>query len=204
MRLNMSNLGREEGADVDPDTIYYLKTSKPHIKDISVSGPYYPWEHLTIQVVRRLEHEGSTAGVDSFIEMIEDGTVAVLAHFKAPLPDGNIIRFDIIREKNAEVARIWPGDVWFVKVSEPDMNDRSVTTEYPPMHAVELRGTFRTKEEANQRAREVVDEMKEEAGRNAHVTRHLENGLFQGMVIAGRRYAKLIEVVHDQGQIVSR
>ncbi|KAF2865307.1 hypothetical protein BDV95DRAFT_612703 [Massariosphaeria phaeospora] len=41
-RLNLAGLLQEPGttATPDPDMIYYLKTSKESIKDISISGPF--------------------------------------------------------------------------------------------------------------------------------------------------------------------
>lgn len=40
------------GSSGDTEAIYYLETSTPHIYDISASGPYYPLEAISPQVLR--------------------------------------------------------------------------------------------------------------------------------------------------------
>jgi hypothetical protein len=48
--------------DIDPDMISYLKTSKPHLKDVSISGLFYSLQTIFGQMLMRLRIEGSTEG----------------------------------------------------------------------------------------------------------------------------------------------
>lgn len=57
--MNMRNGGATQP---DPDTFYYLKTAKPHIHDISISGPYYPFDNIVEQIRYRLTLERSQWG----------------------------------------------------------------------------------------------------------------------------------------------
>jgi hypothetical protein len=161
-------------------------------------------EGLIAQVSTRLIKEKAYEGMDTFIEMVESGVIAGLHHFNAPLPDGNVMRFDILRESNAEVARHWPCDVWRVTVMSPNIYSEATpaTPKYVEVEDMEVRGTFRNKEDANQRAGQVLEELKVEAGGRASLDKKiLENGLFQGFVTAGRRYGKVVQVDHDKGEI---
>lgn len=48
-------------AKVDPNTIYYIKTIKPHAHNIMICGPYYPISVVRSQMVRRLLKYSHTA-----------------------------------------------------------------------------------------------------------------------------------------------
>ena len=55
---------------LNSDCIYYLKTSKPHIKDISISGPFYPVDSIIEQMKARLIIECSTEGLRALEEIV--------------------------------------------------------------------------------------------------------------------------------------
>ena len=201
MRLNMGSLmGRGEEAEPDPETIYYLKTSKPHLQDISISGPFYPLKNVVEQMLYRLTVEKSDQG-ERMLEEIMSVGLESMEHINAPLPDGNIMKLQLLREKNAEVARKLPGDVWKVTVMTPDMGG-NMSGEHPPIKQMDIHRTFTTKEEANEAAGQLLEELKAKAGRKARVDKTTPYGLVEGFLITpGTDQAKIVQVLHDDGSV---
>ena len=187
----------------DPDDIYYIRTSKPQIQDISVSGPYYPLEHVLPQLRFQLDEEKSVEGKKILDDIVSGGDLSRVHHFTAPLLDGTIIRFEIVREKNAAIARSLPTSVWYVVVATPIVDGAELAEgKYPPMEDIELRGTFRTKREANKAATKAMEEERIIAGDDARVEQSEAQGLVTGLVIVpGCAETKIVEVRHYDGAI---
>lgn len=194
-------LESQGGPEVDPDVIYYVKTSKPHIQDISISGPFYPYETVLHQLLGRLRMEKSKEGECALDDIVYGGGVVHLESFNAPLPDGNIMKFQLLREKNAAVARSLPGEAWNIIVASPSMNRAGRTAGLGRVEDMDVEATFRTKAEADRKAEQVLEELRVEAGEGAHVER-VPGGLMSAVVIprpgSGRKI-KLLEVRRDDG-----
>lgn len=79
MRLNWPLTG----ARPDPDVIYYLKTTKPHVQDVSISGPFYPLSDVELQLRNRMTMERSTGG-PTLDDLILSGGLPSMEHFNAP------------------------------------------------------------------------------------------------------------------------
>ncbi|KIW62436.1 hypothetical protein PV04_10609 [Phialophora macrospora] len=198
--------GHDESArSPDPDVIYYLKTSKPHMLDVSISGPYYPLDEVLDQLHARMEIEGSTGG-DTLDDLVSSGAFPNVEHFNAPLPDGNIMKFQLLRERNRDVVRALPCKVWNVSVACPNMGvgDSGPGSRYPPVEDMEMRGTFLTLQAANTEAERVLGELKAEAGTSAVMQKSYRDGLVEGFVVSSRgrtARAKAVQVRCDDGQI---
>jgi hypothetical protein len=197
----MGSFGHPDG--IDPDVIYYLKTSRPHLKDTSISGPFCPLDTIYEQMFSHLARERSTDGQRTLNEIIDTGGIAMLQHLNAPTADGNILRFEILREKNAEIARILPGEVWNILVGT--MKQESFHDDTPNVIEMEIRGTFRTREAANEAAaKRVLQDLKEDGGAKAIVNREEKDGLVCGGVAyreGGKAIVHTVECRRDTGQI---
>lgn len=211
MRINMGAFLQntaEEQSPENPDTIYYLKTSKPHIHDISISGPYYPFEMIFGQLLYRLRTENSVAGERTLDDLVRDGVIASIEHFTAPLPDGNIMRFHLLRERNPMVARHLPGEVWRIVVATPLLDSGGIAVVLsngsPQLENMNIHATSITRTEANRAAGKLLDELKEQAGAGARVSKKEIDGLVHGLIIPrtnSQFKAKIVQVSRDDGQI---
>ena len=188
---------RNTVSEPDTETIYFVKTSKPHIQDISILGPFYLVEDAHMQLLMMLRREKTSVGEEMLHDLVNDMGLASMEHLNAPLPDGNIMKLQLLREKNAEVARILPGEEWKILVATLIMtSDRS--TEHPRVKKLKLRGTFTTKEEANMAAGKVLKDLKAKAGRGASMMKTTETGLVLGMVtVPGTDDIKSVEIRYD-------
>ena len=86
MRFTMGG-GLGHPGDIDPDVIYYLKTSRPHLKDTSISGPFYPLDTIYEQMFGHLARERRIEGEQTLNEVIATGDIAMLQHLNAPTAD---------------------------------------------------------------------------------------------------------------------
>jgi hypothetical protein len=201
----MRLIGLPGGDEPDPDVIYYLKTSKPHMLDVSISGPFYPLEEVFNQLHTRMEMEESTGG-DMLDDLVFSGAFPNVEHFTAPLPDGNIMKFQLLRERNRDVVRALPCKVWNITIASPNLSvgDSGPGSPYPPVEDMQLRGTFLTSQAANIEAERVLRELKAEEGRTAVVQKSYRDGLVEGFMMSGRgatARAKVVQVRYDDGQI---
>ncbi|KIW44146.1 uncharacterized protein PV06_05179 [Exophiala oligosperma] len=205
MRLNWHPWGGP-----GPDTICYLKTSRPHLKDVSLSGPYYPFDRVFGQMFHHMAANHSPDGHNTLTEMLMAGTANSLQRLNAPLEDGNVMHFELIREENPEVARRLPGEVWcvFVATPHPDMYSRTERRPEGFIEAsdMEVRGTFTTGEAANVAAIEILEKLKAEAGPQAGIARQDADGLVKGGVYTrqgGTLSIKLVEARHETGSVTN-
>ncbi|EXJ54609.1 hypothetical protein A1O7_09950 [Cladophialophora yegresii CBS 114405] len=129
-----------------------------------------------------------------------------MEHFNAPLPGGNIMRFQLLEETNREVARALPCKVWHVAVARPNVRggDIGLGSQHPPAEDMEMHGTFLTSQEANSQAERVLEELKAKMGSTAVMQKTYSDGLVQGFVLSGRGStvdAKMVQVSCDDGRI---
>ena len=98
----------------DPDEIYYIKWTKPHLKQAMIMGPFYPMAQALMRLLVLIKREKSEQGEQLIDDIVSNGGEAAingLERFNAILSDGNIMKIQIVREKNAAVARVLPGEV---------------------------------------------------------------------------------------------
>ncbi|KAK5257983.1 hypothetical protein LTR20_002661 [Exophiala xenobiotica] len=196
MRFTMGSFGHPDG--IDPDVIYYLKKGRPHIKEVLISGPFYPLQTLYEQMFGSLARERSIEGEQTLNEIIDTGSIAMLQHFNAPTADGNILRFEILREKNAEVARILPGEVWYLLFGI--LEQKGFLDRNPNLTEMDVRGTFRTCEAANEAAKRALQDLEEGGGPDTVVTRVERDGLACGSVTyreGGKIIVQTVECRHE-------
>ncbi len=202
-----------EGDDDDDDddiidTIYYVKTSKPHLNDVALAGPFYPLEDALVHMLEKLRAHDSVAGesmLDDLVSSYEGGRrFAGFIHLNAPLPDGNIMKIELLDEHNPRVARGLPAgdDAWYVAVGEPILRDdgaRRAADGHPPVRDMNVHATYTTKEEANAAARQVLQELKTDAAGDdrAVVETNSTRGLVYGfVVIPGTHWSRIVQVQH--------
>jgi hypothetical protein len=187
------------------DTIYYVKTSKPHLKDIAISGPFRRLQDVLPHLREKLRSEGSVAGESTLDDLVFDGRPTNFVHLNAPLPDGNMMRLELLAEENAEVARSLPGDAWYVVVAEPFLGRTGGGSSdgTPPMKDVQVHATYKTEQEANGAAQRVLQELKADAGNGAFAQTGSQGGSFGGVVFApASRWSRMVQVNHDTGRTV--
>ena len=188
-------------------TIYHLKTTLAHLNDISLSGPYASPAALTQQIKFRLAQAKATEGEASFADM--EKYVGGMAHFKAPLPHGNVMRFEILKEENEAVKRAIPGETYVVVSAKPvmsaamaGMGGSESEDGRPPLEEMDWHGTFVDKGEAERRVRAVLEKFK--GGMEGGVVRMLEEKRAFGFVSgrASEDGMRIVQVTVDPGRIV--
>ncbi|KAI1630037.1 hypothetical protein EDD37DRAFT_604901 [Exophiala viscosa] len=192
----------DEPALADPDTIYYVKTSKPHIHRVTVSGPYYPLQNIFPPLLRQLRDAGSVEGERTLDDIVYGGgdeALLSLQYFHAPLPDGNIMKLELIREQNAQVAHSLPCEVWNICVNTTTGDeDLMETLGHPPVSDMEVLESFVSKDEAHAAAKGYLQRLKAEMGPDAVLHEGEMDGLLHGDVgLPGSDEFKILEVKHQ-------
>lgn len=211
MRLNKNAFFGEAARDFDPDILYYLKTSKPHIGDITISGPYYPIDNMIEQIRWRLSQENSPQGSRTFEELLEAPGIGGIEHLNAPLPDGEVMRLQIQRERNAEVAAALRGRApgtplstykVYETVPDPSTHDANYEHEedFVPLREANIHATFTTKEAATRSATDLVKEW-ERRWPDCRGTTMMQDGLLAGGLVGpDREMRRMFQVMHDDGR----
>jgi len=198
----------DDQGEVEQGMIYYLKTFKPHLRDISISGPFFPFNTIRNQMIVRLKLEGTKPGISAFIELTARAALVYTQHMTTQLPDGNIMRFQITKEHNAAVASRMPCDTWCVVTSTPVVDNAgnpvrlgATGAQIEKMDTVK---TFVTPGEANMAAVLLLDELKVKAGPTARHHQREEGGLVVGAVKPGQgsnEGLQYVMVAHDSGVV---
>lgn len=203
MRFNYRSHRDEDGLPAPhPDDIYYIKWSKPHLEQAAIVGPCYETEQIMTHLLLLLRRHKSVQGEETLDEIIFGGGDGALfhrlEHFNAVLPDGHIMKVEIIRERNAEVASALPGDVYGVliaTVSTALIRNMDENASPPREKDMEVYATFKKLEEANQAAEEVLRGLSSQAGRGSEVERLDVEGRFAGFIfVPGSTETKMVEV----------
>ena len=163
-----------------------------------MSGPYYPLENIFLHVIRLLRTEKSVEGEKTLDEIFCSGAEAVfgIEHFNAVLPDGNMMKIEVLREENPEVVAALPGDVWCIvatRSADADVHLADSDTRLK-MKEMVVRGTFTTNYEANRAAERLLQYLKLQAGWDAYINRHDSNGRVCGNVIPPGVRFEMVEV----------
>ena len=146
------------------DTIYYLRTSTPHLHDISVSGPYKDLN----EVYHQANHNFGTEcepGQNALQEFVRDGRPIGFMHISSPI-DGDpnrIRRIELIRRTDAEIAARFPCPVWNVVVSEPLLTAAGKPHPGPfdsvAMKSMDVHGSYLTKPAAMAAAQTALEDL---------------------------------------------
>ena len=119
MRINMSDMramaneNRETNPQPldlnaqEPNTIYYLKTTHRKLNAVAIKPPTPRFTDVLDMMCEILQDYGSDSGLDAIHELANSPGFGprTLVFFNAPLADGSVLRFDIIREEDAEVSQ---------------------------------------------------------------------------------------------------
>ncbi|EXJ78730.1 hypothetical protein A1O1_09132 [Capronia coronata CBS 617.96] len=196
--------GEHDDDEPDPDVIYYIKTTTPHIRDVSVSGPYSKLEDVLEQLLVKVRIAKSKDAERTLDEMVYSGQAPALVHLSCPLPDGNIMKLELLKQKNPEVARHLPGSVWYIIVATPFLDRTALgRSGCVPVQDLDLYETFTTKEAANAAASRLLKWLKAEEGVGALMQELVgDGGRLNGFVMsADRRSTRMVQVNHDDGRI---
>jgi hypothetical protein len=199
----------------DPDTVYYTKTSLPHVLDVSIARPFYPLEKMVEHIQSRCGKEGSLPALRVLKETIENVGIVSLEHLLAPLPGGEHMKIEIVREKNVNVAAFLrncppgtPRPVFMVlkQVPHPELEKimaGSWPFEYVPTLDFEVIKSLLSKETANEEASRVLDSWKADKQPGDTAFGGLHEGLFLGQLLDRNRVQKQLLLVHkDDGKVV--
>ena len=158
----------------------------------------------------RLVAEESDSGYYYFEWLLEEVTVTGISNVRAVLPDGTMMTFEIIPERNPEVAVVMrsnpgqPKGIYKLLVTEHDpllIEEGSVRVggeDFPPVKQANVFGTFTTKGAANRAARELAEQWKREGYKT--VTRSIEGRVTAGAAVGSSSTPILMcEVSRDDG-----
>ncbi|CAK1362467.1 unnamed protein product [Cercospora beticola] len=174
-------------AEEETDTIYYLKTSTPHLYDISMSGPYKMLPQLFLQAAHNFGPE-CRPGIDTLNDFVIDEEHFVpFQHISSPI-NGNpnlVRRVQLIRRTNAQIAEKLPCPVWNVVYAQPRLEGpQQVSLGIVPMRTLDILDSFESKNEANAAARQKMSELlvKEGQARHRSVEMPMPGGTFGDQV----------------------
>ncbi|KAK5138551.1 hypothetical protein LTR08_000139 [Meristemomyces frigidus] len=127
MRVNYGDFLRSRNpessaqASTPNETIYYLRTSTPHLHDISVLGPYHSIEALVAQAVHNFGDE-CASGVEALQDFAKEGMLDAFGHITSPINnDPNKVKtIRVIKEQNSAMAATLPGPTWYILSTDID------------------------------------------------------------------------------------
>jgi hypothetical protein len=217
MRVNGVGMLRPKGEPIpppDPDTVYYTKTSLPHVLDVSVAGPFWPIEAMGEHIQSRCSKERSLPALRKLNEVVESIGFVSLQHIIAQLPGGEQMTIEVVREKNPDVAgflrscpRGTPRPVYtiFKRVPHPEVQQITAGSwpfDYIPTLDMEILKTFLSKEKANEEAGRILGSWKAETQSGDKVHGGMHSGLFLGQLCGPNQVTKQILRVHmDDGKV---
>ncbi|KAK4503886.1 hypothetical protein PRZ48_004801 [Zasmidium cellare] len=126
MRMSFADLSRmagqengESSGSAEPGTIYYLKTSTPHIHDVSVSGPYKDLDAVYAQVWHNFGDE-CQQGRSMLQDLKVNGQASPFIHIESPIHGDPTKkrRIHLVRKTNPSLAAKLPCPVWNVTKGE--------------------------------------------------------------------------------------
>jgi hypothetical protein len=110
----------------EPDTLYYLKVTCRSLNDVLLFGPYTMFWDVLLEITREMKRLDSDVGIDTLEELVAMPGFRSnsLVFFNAPLANGSVAKFDIIREENPEAVTALSGEaggaaVFSVRINMP-------------------------------------------------------------------------------------
>ena len=219
MRVGLADLSAMAGRSDDTnepapqdnqDTVYYLRTSTPHLHDITMSGPYTDLQEVHNQANHNFGTE-CEPGQNALQEFVRDGRPIGFIHISSPIngDPNKTRRIELIRRTNAELAARFPCPVWNVVVSEPLL---TAAGEPQPgafdgvaMKSVDVHGSYFTKPAAMAAARKVLDDLlRRSPGCTIRdVSSTSDNTFMHGAIIGPRNRSMewIVHVRYDSGTV---
>ncbi|KAK4620023.1 hypothetical protein CLAFUW4_11244 [Fulvia fulva] len=203
MRMNFLDLmGQGNQSRDTSDTIYYLKTSTPHIHDIAVSGPYHDLESVHAQASHNFGSECSP-GRSALEDFVRDGRHMAFEHIASPIngDPNRIKKTTLLRRQDAHLAAKLPCPVWNVVVSEVDSELKASgwaeRNQMVPMKDMEIRQSYESEVAAKEKAREILQELV--SSNEGCTSRIMRQTPFQAGVLDGQGPRFVVEVRYDGG-----
>lgn len=196
------------------DVVYFLKTTKPGIRDVSVSGPYHPLDAIAEQFKARLVAERAIHGFIVFEEALENVPITAIERLNTAIPNGGRMSFQIIRHSDPNVASYLrscppnePRSVYAVLNTIVDTEylehtDRHPDTSFVPLRDADVHAVFTRREAANRSALHLLEQWKEEIS-GATVDKTVqEDGTVVGFLMQPAGTLRKMVVVHlDDGSL---
>lgn len=153
--------------------IYYLKTSTPHLHDITIWGPFETIEAVAAQMHRSFGSE-CPDGHKTVDQLLADNQLIFVGHVSSPINNdlNKIKTCRILKENNPGMKKLLPGPSWRVFSMDVDtdaLEQTSATASFVERRAVrdaDIQGTFASEEAAIERAKQTAKA----------VARSVENG----------------------------
>lgn len=179
MKASLSfNMGSQLGRPREDlsGIIYYLRTSQPHIHDVTISGPYYPIGMIRPQMLQKLG-ETSHAAFMYFHEAFPDDTAGEgpigltnWGRLIGPLDNNprHTIKVELLTEHNPAIAATLPRPCYRIMFSKCKQLPGTKTEQfrrvfgYGPLKDMEIHGAFLDRDKAEAAARRVLKEKLEE------------------------------------------
>lgn len=173
--------------EADQDIIYYFQAIKAHLHEIKVSGPFRSVDAMIPTMASRLRDESAGPGERMLADMVADGAIRNCQHIQTPLADGNIMRLEIYKERNAAVAGRLPCETWRATSLIPMLDDaRSVARHADgsvQVDRVEHIVTHLTLDDANQAALGLHDGLMTNFGESTRHEEREDDGLYSALII---------------------
>jgi hypothetical protein len=177
---------------LDPDTIYYTKTSIAAIFDVSFAWPFYPFESIVKHIEGRFMRKESLPALSMFKGIIGCIGIITLEYLVAPLPGEDEMVIQIVRRKNPKVAAFLRGCSShsprpmcsiFSQTTHPDhvmllAPGDGWPFEHIPMADSDVLGTCLSKQEANETARGIFRQWKADGKWGETLIAGINDGLF--------------------------
>ncbi|KAF2017120.1 hypothetical protein BU24DRAFT_490346 [Aaosphaeria arxii CBS 175.79] len=190
-----------------PDFLHYIKFSKPHAKDIDLIGPFHPIEDAAVSIRERLERENSQDGLKIFDFLFNTTGMSSVIAQTAALAEGNHLRVTFTNESNPEVTKALqsrkPGasvDTYNVMTMRPNFAafNNPKSHDHVLVDEQDIYKTFLSKDEANQTAKDLLQEWKKESGEGAKVDSNThDEDMLAGAVLPQKGIPRCLQVNHD-------
>lgn len=211
MRLSFADFSRmgrgsqnTPSSDRDgPGTIYYLKTSTPHLLDVSVSGPYKDLEAVHDQAWHNFGDECQVG--QSLLQDFEmDGRAMPFDHIESPIngDPNKKRRIELIRKTKPALAARLPCPVWNVMKAEIATEAFAAGPTGPnrdamPVEDVDIVDSFESEDAAKQAAEHVVRELAGPGNR----TPILQSSPFTAGVVNRQGLRWVVTATRDSGAV---
>lgn len=206
------------GEPDEAESVYYLRTSQPHVHDVTVSGPYHPIAMIRPQLMRRLSglsFSAFSSFFETFPENIEgEGPIGLSSwvQISGPLDDNprHSVTVELICEHNPAMTRHLPKPVWRImamhreKLSPSEQRRFLQTYGYMPVQEVEICTSVATKDEAEAETRSYLEENVRRYPASRGQVMGWKGNDFMCAVVSGQKGSPGIEVIvqasYDDGR----
>ncbi|KAH7122248.1 hypothetical protein B0J11DRAFT_334194 [Dendryphion nanum] len=202
----------------NPDAVYYIKTSIPSTRDISLMGPYWPLDSITQRIRQRLSEFKSAPGVAQFEETLKQTPIFGIEKLVAPLAaGGGTAEFEIIQMKRPEVAEFLlrsPQEpdaervTYTVYEHTPDLkfpySAAMASVDFIPVLSLVVHDVFLEQDEAMKAARTLLRELEDQAKTSGKEMKIFptDEDTFLGAIVGSHVNEKYVIVQRGDGKAV--